>query len=79
MIAVRKEVIVMRHKKDDTYYRFKSKKHTRHTRSTCTICGKTFDFLSTVHAKKCGNCTPNEMIERKLVIPVMKPIEWEED
>ena len=22
---------------------------------------------------------PNEMIERKLVIPVMKPIEWEED
>ena len=61
----------MRNKKDDTYYRFKSKKHTRHTRSTRTICGKTFDFLSTVHAKKCGNCTPSEMIERKLVIPVV--------
>ena len=43
----------MRNKKDDTYYRFKS--------------------------KKCGNCTPSEMIEGKLVIPVMKPIEWEED
>lgn len=65
----------MKRKKYNTNYRFKPKKFTRNTRGTCTICGRTYDQLTTIHALKCGNCTPEEMIARKLVIPVMKPID----